>query len=208
MYKFRTMVKDAEERLHEVAHLNVAEGMTKIPDDPRVTRMGKWLRRFSLDELPQLVNVVAGHMSLVGPRPHDKHELPDDRVEHDPRLSMRPGLTGLWQVNARTDPSIARRVHYDLEYVDHWSLTLDLRILAKTIPAVVLGNGGKVEGDLAQVSDRYQNAIHSRSADLERDLPDVAMVRRSKPPLQSSARNGHAPDAAGDVDVSAMAALK
>jgi lipopolysaccharide/colanic/teichoic acid biosynthesis glycosyltransferase len=145
MYKFRTMVKDAEERLQELAHLNLAQGMTKIPDDPRVTRMGKWLRRFSLDELPQIVNVLAGHMSLVGPRPHDKHELPPDGLELDPRLSVRPGLTGLWQVNARSDPSFTSRVQYDLLYVNGWSLVMDAKILAKTIPAVVLGKGGSVQ---------------------------------------------------------------
>jgi lipopolysaccharide/colanic/teichoic acid biosynthesis glycosyltransferase len=145
MYKFRTMVKDAEARLLELAHLNLAEGMTKIPDDPRVTRVGRWLRRFSLDELPQIANIVAGQMSLVGPRPHDRHELPENGLAHDQRLSVRPGLTGLWQVSARSDPDIASRVHYDLQYVSRWSLGLDARILAKTIPAIVLGKGGSVQ---------------------------------------------------------------
>lgn len=144
MYKFRTMVHGAEERLQEFAHLNIANGMVKIPDDPRVTRIGKWLRRFSLDELPQLYNVVVGHMSLVGPRPHDVHDLASADLEHDPRLRMRPGLTGLWQVSARSDPSLERRVRFDLAYVNRWSLLLDAKILAKTIPVVVLGQGGKV----------------------------------------------------------------
>jgi lipopolysaccharide/colanic/teichoic acid biosynthesis glycosyltransferase len=146
MYKFRTMVHGAENRLHEFAHLNLAYGMVKIPDDPRVTRVGKWLRRFSLDELPQIYNVVAGHMSLVGPRPHDIHDLPGEDLEHEPRFVMRPGLTGLWQVSARSDPNLESRIRLDLQYVDHWSLRLDARILAKTVPVVVLGTGGTVSG--------------------------------------------------------------
>jgi len=146
MYKFRTMVQGAEERLHEFAHLNLASGMVKIPDDPRVTRTGKWLRRFSLDELPQVYNVILGHMSLVGPRPHDVHELPAKELDGDPRLSMRPGLTGLWQISARSDPSLARRIHLDMAYVSRWSLLMDAKILAKTIPVVVLGKGGRVDG--------------------------------------------------------------
>jgi lipopolysaccharide/colanic/teichoic acid biosynthesis glycosyltransferase len=144
MYKFRTMVHGAEERLQEFAHLNLATGMVKIPDDPRVTRIGKWLRRFSLDELPQMYNVIVGQMSLVGPRPHDVHDLPAQGLEQNPRLGMRPGLTGLWQVSARSDPSLESRVRFDLAYVNRWSLLLDAKILAKTIPVVVLGQGGKV----------------------------------------------------------------
>jgi lipopolysaccharide/colanic/teichoic acid biosynthesis glycosyltransferase len=145
MLKFRTMVHGAHERLHEFAHLNLGEGMTKIPDDPRVTRVGKWLRRYSLDELPQIFNIVAGHMSLVGPRPHDVHELHSEGLEHDPRLSVRPGLTGLWQVSARSDPNFAVRVHRDLQYVRRWSLLLDAKILARTLPIVLLGRGGQVD---------------------------------------------------------------
>jgi lipopolysaccharide/colanic/teichoic acid biosynthesis glycosyltransferase len=144
MYKFRTMVHGADERLHEFAHLNVANGMVKIPDDPRVTRIGKWLRRFSLDELPQIYNIVAGHMSLVGPRPHDLHDLPQEGLEHDPRMAMRPGLTGLWQVSARSDPNLESRIRWDLHYVNQWSLLLDAKILARTVPVVVLGTGGTV----------------------------------------------------------------
>jgi len=146
MLKFRTMVADAESRLHEVAHLNVATGMVKIPDDPRVTRTGRWLRRFSLDELPQLYNVLAGHMSLVGPRPHDASELPQAAFDQDPRLAMRPGLTGLWQVSARSNPSLEHRIHHDTKYVNGWSLGMDARILAKTVPAVVFGKGSLVQG--------------------------------------------------------------
>lgn len=83
MYKFRTMVTGADQRLHELAHLNVADGMVKIPDDPRVTRTGRWLRRFSMDELPEIYNVIAGHMSLVGPRPHDAHELDGSDLDQE-----------------------------------------------------------------------------------------------------------------------------
>src|SRR5438270_2540843 len=147
MYKFRTMVHGAEERLHELAHLNVANGMVKIPDDPRVTRIGKWLRRFSLDELPQVYNVLLGHMSLVGPRPHDLYDLnhlTSTDWENDPRLRMKPGLTGLWQVSARSDPNFENRVRFDLHYVNNWSLLLDAKILARTIPVVVMGEGGKI----------------------------------------------------------------
>jgi len=145
MYKFRTMVHGAEERLHEYAHLNLANGMIKIPDDPRVTRVGKWLRRFSLDELPQIYNIVAGHMSLVGPRPHDVNDLPNTEWEHETRLAMRPGLTGLWQVSARSDPNLESRIRYDLFYLNQWSLLLDAKIVAKTVPVVVLAKGGLVD---------------------------------------------------------------
>jgi hypothetical protein len=155
MLKFRTMVADAQERFNDIAHLNVANGMVKIPNDPRVTRIGKWLRRFSLDELPQFYNVLVGHMSVVGPRPHDVDELHPDGIEHDPRLSVRPGLTGLWQVSARSDPNLASRVHHDLQYVSQWSLLLDAKILAKTVPIVLLGKGGRVDGQRANIRDQH-----------------------------------------------------
>jgi lipopolysaccharide/colanic/teichoic acid biosynthesis glycosyltransferase len=144
MLKFRTMVADAETRFHEIAHLNVANGMVKIPDDPRVTRIGKWLRRFSLDELPQVYNVLLGHMSIVGPRPHDVDDLPPDQIRVDRRLRMRPGLTGLWQVTARSDPNLETRLYLDRVYVDGWSLKTDLSILARTVPAVMKGQGGRI----------------------------------------------------------------
>lgn len=164
MYKFRTMVHGAEDRLHEFAHLNVANRMVKIPDDPRVTRIGKWLRRFSLDELPQIYNILAGHMSLVGPRPHDVHDLPAEELVQDPRLRMRPGLTGLWQVSARSDPNFESRMRFDLHYVNSWSLLLDAKILAKTIPVVVLGAGGKVtRADQLVSSPTYAVAGRSES---------------------------------------------
>lgn len=145
LYKLRTMVRDAEAQFEVLANNNVGDGMVKIADDPRVTRVGRWLRRISLDELPQLCNVVRGEMSLVGPRPHDATELITDVPEHIERLSVKPGLTGLWQIRARSDPSLASRIYWDLRYVAGCSLSLDVRILLETIPAVCAGEGGRVD---------------------------------------------------------------
>jgi lipopolysaccharide/colanic/teichoic acid biosynthesis glycosyltransferase len=142
MYKFRTMAPGSERALETVRARNVAQGMVKIADDPRVTPLGRLLRRFSLDELPQLLNVVRGEMSLVGPRPHELGEVSLEDQVHLQRLRMRPGLTGLWQIRARTDPSLAIRVHYDLEYIARWSLLTDFAIALKTIPVVLRGQGG------------------------------------------------------------------
>jgi lipopolysaccharide/colanic/teichoic acid biosynthesis glycosyltransferase len=180
MFKFRTMVADAQERFNDIAHLNVASGMVKIPNDPRVTRIGKWLRRFSLDELPQFYNVLVGHMSIVGPRPHDVHELHPDGLELDPRLSVRPGLTGLWQVNARSDPHLASRIHHDLQYVSQWSLLLDASILAKTLPVVIFGKGGRVDGILAGPS----NGDHS---ELQLSFPNEAHIGKTGRDLSGAA---------------------
>lgn len=145
MYKFRTMVRDAEVRLAQIAHLNVANGMVKIPDDPRVTRVGRILRKFSLDELPQLWNVARGEMSLIGPRPHCCDEIAAADPVHGTRFSVRPGLTGTWQIQARANPSLDVRVRCDLDYVSNWSLRLDLKVLAGTVPIVLLGKGDRVE---------------------------------------------------------------
>jgi lipopolysaccharide/colanic/teichoic acid biosynthesis glycosyltransferase len=142
MYKFRTMAPGSERALETLRSRNVAQGMVKITDDPRVTPLGRLLRRFSLDELPQLWNVVRGEMSLVGPRPHELGEVSIEDPVHQQRLRMRPGLTGLWQIRARTDPSLAIRVHHDLEYIARWSLLTDFAIALKTIPVVLLGQGG------------------------------------------------------------------
>jgi lipopolysaccharide/colanic/teichoic acid biosynthesis glycosyltransferase len=143
--KFRTMVRDAEAQLSALAARNLGEGMVKIPDDPRVTPIGHSLRRFSLDELPQLWNVLCGEMSIVGPRPHDISEVLADTPEHIERLLVKPGLTGLWQIRARSDPSLESRLYWDLRYVASCSLTLDVRILIETIPAVLGGRGGGVD---------------------------------------------------------------
>jgi exopolysaccharide biosynthesis polyprenyl glycosylphosphotransferase len=140
--KFRTMVPDAELRTQEVLALDEGDGLLfKVRKDPRVTGTGKWLRRWSLDELPQLFNVVLGEMSLVGPRP----PLPDEvaRYGHDVRrrLLVKPGMTGLWQVSGRSDLSREEAVRLDLRYVENWSLALDLQILWKTGAAVAKGRG-------------------------------------------------------------------
>jgi lipopolysaccharide/colanic/teichoic acid biosynthesis glycosyltransferase len=136
--KFRTMIPDAEERLAELEELNEIQGHAfKVTDDPRVTRTGGFLRALSLDELPQLWNVLRGEMSLVGPRPPLPREVDGYDIWHRRRLSMKPGITGLWQVAARREPEFDRWVRMDLEYIDRWSLWLDFKIMARTIPAVI-----------------------------------------------------------------------
>jgi exopolysaccharide biosynthesis polyprenyl glycosylphosphotransferase len=140
--KFRTMVENAEELKRNLRVLNEMDGpVFKMRNDPRVTRVGRFLRKTSIDELPQLVNVLAGHMSLVGPRPPvpdevDKYELGDRR-----RLSVVPGITCLWQVEGRNTISFAQWMDLDRQYIDQWSLWLDFKILAKTIPAVLRRKG-------------------------------------------------------------------
>jgi len=139
LYKFRSMYADAEERLAELAHMNVGGGhLIKIPNDPRVTKVGRFLRKYSLDELPQLWNVLKGDMSLVGPRPQSPSEVALYTEHQRRRLGAVPGITGLWQVSARDDPRFEVWVAKDLEYIDNWSLWLDIRVLFQTI-GVVLG---------------------------------------------------------------------
>ncbi len=141
-HKFRTMVRDAESRRSEIAHLNEREGILfKISKDPRVTPLGALLRKYSFDELPQLFNVLRGEMSLVGPRPSLPSEVDQYEPHHLRRLSVMPGMTGLWQVEARTDPSFASYIALDCKYADDWSLWLDLKILARTFRVVLLGTG-------------------------------------------------------------------
>ena len=140
--KFRTMIDGAERQLAELAERNEIRGHAfKVTNDPRVTVVGRWLRRTSLDELPQLWNVLRGEMSLVGPRPPLVSEVAGYDVWHRRRLSMKPGMTGLWQVRARREEDFDRWVESDLEYIDSWSLWLDLRIILRTIPAVLMREG-------------------------------------------------------------------
>lgn len=140
--KFRTMVHDAEAMLTDLEAENEVRGQAfKMTDDPRLSRSGGWLRRTSIDELPQLWNVLRGEMSIVGPRPPLPAEVDGYDIWHRRRLSMKPGITGLWQVAARRDPDFDRWVRIDLDYIDHWSLWLDLKIVARTIPAMLTQEG-------------------------------------------------------------------
>jgi exopolysaccharide biosynthesis polyprenyl glycosylphosphotransferase len=142
LYKFRTMVVDAEQQKAQLADYDEGAGeLFKMRNDPRVTHTGRWLRRYSLDELPQLFNVLKGDMSLVGPRPplQDEVERYTDYVRR--RLAVKPGLTGLWQISGRSDLSWEEAVRLDLRYVENWSLILDMQILWKSCPAVFHGSG-------------------------------------------------------------------
>jgi exopolysaccharide biosynthesis polyprenyl glycosylphosphotransferase len=146
LYKFRTMVTNAEQFKHELEAMNEMHGpVFKVTNDPRVTRVGKWLRRYSLDELPQLYNVLRGEMSLVGPRPLPVDEVKRfDDLAHRRRLSVKPGITCLWQISGRNQIADFKEwVRLDLEYIDNWSLWLDLKILLRTIPAVFAATGAK-----------------------------------------------------------------
>ena len=144
LYKFRSMIRDAEQRRTEIEQLNEMSGpVFKSSIDPRITRVGRWIRRTSLDELPQLINVILGDMSLVGPRP----ALPDEVVQYEAwqrrRVSMKPGLTCIWQISGRNQVDFEDWMRMDLEYIDHWSLGLDFLILIRTIPAVLSARGAK-----------------------------------------------------------------
>jgi exopolysaccharide biosynthesis polyprenyl glycosylphosphotransferase len=143
LYKFRTMISDAEQKIAEVEHLNEVSGpVFKIKNDPRITKIGKFLRKTSIDELPQLINILKGDMSLVGPRPlpvRDYNGFNEDW--HRRRFTVRPGITCLWQVNGRSNVAFEKWMQLDMQYIDSRSLLLDLKILAKTIPAVLKGSG-------------------------------------------------------------------
>ena len=141
-FKLRTMVSNADDLKESLRDRNEREGpFFKIEDDPRVTRLGKFLRKYSLDELPQLWNVLVGDMSMVGPRPHPLDDYGQYSLEHLRRLEVKPGITGLWQVTARQDPSFDTSMQFDLQYIDNWNLALDLRILSQTVRAVLRGSG-------------------------------------------------------------------
>ena len=136
------MQPDAEEQFSQVAASSDTKGAAfKMRDDPRVTPLGRFLRSSSLDELPQLINVLKGEMSLVGPRPAPPREVDQYDMWHRRRLSMRPGMTGLWQVKARLDDHFDDRAQLDLQYIDQWTFWTDLTILARTVPALLLARG-------------------------------------------------------------------
>lgn len=142
MYKFRSMYIDAEERLKELQHLNEAKGpLFKIKDDPRITRVGKLIRKTSIDELLQLINTLKGEMSLVGPRPPLLKEVEEYTSRQRMRLNTTPGITGLWQVSGRSRLTFDDMVNLDLHYIQNMSILLDLTILIKTIPAVLKMDG-------------------------------------------------------------------
>lgn len=142
IYKFRTMVSGAEKQLERLRDLNEADGpLFKMREDPRVTRVGRLLRRTSLDELPQLINVIRGEMSLVGPRPPIPAEVEQYRAWHEKRLSVPPGMTGLWQVSGRSELTFDEMVLLDLYYIEHWSPWLDLLIVLRTVPKVLASDG-------------------------------------------------------------------
>ena len=144
LYKFRSMTVDAEEAKKSLLHLNEATGpVFKITNDPRVTRVGHTLRRFSLDEIPQLINVVAGDMSMVGPRPPLPCEVDKYTAYEWKRLSVQPGITCLWQISGRSDIPFARWVELDLEYIRQQTLLRDAQILLQTVPAVLCGRGAR-----------------------------------------------------------------
>jgi lipopolysaccharide/colanic/teichoic acid biosynthesis glycosyltransferase len=136
------MVQDAEQRRAELMHRNERDGVLfKITDDPRVTRLGKILRKYSLDELPQFFNVLHGDMSIVGPRPPIASEVQEYKLSHLRRLDVTPGITGLWQVQARQDPSFDSYVSLDVAYIENWSFWLDIKIILRTVVVVLAGTG-------------------------------------------------------------------
>jgi exopolysaccharide biosynthesis polyprenyl glycosylphosphotransferase len=141
-HKFRTMVTNADDMKDKLRHLNEREGpFFKIERDPRITRVGRFLRKYSLDELPQLWDVLRGEMSLVGPRPHPVDDYQQYTLEHLRRLDVTPGITGLWQIMARKDPSFEKALALDNQYIETWSFLSDMRILLKTIPSLINGAG-------------------------------------------------------------------
>ena len=140
--KFRTMVRDADQRRAEVMHMNERDGVLfKITNDPRITKLGRFLRKYSLDELPQFFNVLRGDMSIVGPRPPLASEVREYKLNHLRRLDVMPGITGLWQVQARQDPSFDNYISLDVTYIENWSIWLDLKIIGRTIGVVLAGTG-------------------------------------------------------------------
>lgn len=142
MFKFRSMVRNADQLRADLDAANESDGVLfKIKDDPRITRFGRFIRKYSIDELPQLINVIKGEMSLVGPRPPIPGEVANYEIDTHRRMFVRPGMTGLWQVSGRSDLSWAESVRLDLYYVDNWSMVIDLVIMVKTVKAVLVSSG-------------------------------------------------------------------
>ena len=151
-YKFRTMLPNADDASHREFQRRFIAGQSdvkpasdtlpvyKLQKDPRITRVGRWLRRLSLDELPQLLNVLRGDMSLVGPRPPIPYEVESYELWHRKRLDMKPGMTGLWQVSGRNHLPFDEMVRLDLFYIENWSLLLDLKIILRTLPVMLRGD--------------------------------------------------------------------
>jgi exopolysaccharide biosynthesis polyprenyl glycosylphosphotransferase len=140
--KFRTMVREADKLQAEILHMNERDGVLfKVANDPRITRIGRFLRKYSLDELPQFINVLRGDMSIVGPRPPLAGEVRRYDLNHLRRLDVTPGITGLWQVQGRQDPSFASYVSLDVAYIDNWSIWLDFKIILRTVGVVFAGTG-------------------------------------------------------------------
>jgi exopolysaccharide biosynthesis polyprenyl glycosylphosphotransferase len=143
MFKFRSMCLDAEQKLKDIIEKNHhKEGITfKLKDDPRITRVGKWLRKFSFDELPQLYNVFKGDMSLVGPRPPLPREVSKYSLAHRRRLAVKPGITCIWQISGRAEIDFSGQVQLDVDYIESQGFWVDVKILARTVPAVLSGKG-------------------------------------------------------------------
>lgn len=143
MFKVRSMCLDAEARLQEILAQNQhKDGVTfKLKHDPRITRVGRWLRKFSLDELPQLYNVLIGDMSLVGPRPPVPSEVSKYSLAHRRRLAIKPGITCIWQISGRAEIDFSGQVQLDVNYIENLSFWMDVKILARTVPAVISGKG-------------------------------------------------------------------
>ena len=142
MYKFRTMYVDAEERLKDLMKYNEADGpLFKMKNDPRITRVGRFLRKFSIDELPQIINVLKGELSLVGPRPPIPSEVQKYGEWEMKRMNVKQGITGLWQISGRSDLSFEEMARLDLYYIQNWSIEMDIKIIIKTIPTVLFGKG-------------------------------------------------------------------
>ena len=140
--KFRTMVRDADKRRADIMHMNERDGVLfKISNDPRITKLGRFLRKYSVDELPQFFNVLRGEMSVVGPRPPIASEVKEYKLSHLRRLDVTPGITGLWQVQGRQDPSFDSYISLDVTYIENWSLWLDMKIILRTIAVVFAGTG-------------------------------------------------------------------